>query len=86
MGQIFTHRGKFTPRGKLNAYKRGLKLPSMISLKKWELVLAIRLPKNTYFETFPDDINFLIIDQHKSVLFDQYHNKYKSYICLQSVS
>ena len=23
MGQIFTHRGKFTPRGKLNAYKRG---------------------------------------------------------------
>ena len=26
MGQIFTHRGKFTPRGKLNAYKRGLRI------------------------------------------------------------
>ena len=43
-------------------------------------ILVIKLVKNTYCENFSDDINYLIIDQHKSVLLDQHHNKYKSYL------
>ena len=31
-------------------------LPSTISVKKWELVLVIKLVKNTYCENFPDVI------------------------------
>ena len=54
----------------------------MISNKKLELVVVVKLVQNTYFENFPDDINYLIVDQHKSVLLDQHHNKYKSIFAL----